>query len=113
MVSGFDLGFVLKETLRAIAQRLAIPEPPLILCTDSYSLYECLVKLGITAEKRLMIDVMGLRESYEGREITEIRWIRGDDNPADAMIKASPNRAFVTLVTKNTAEIRIDGWVVR
>ena len=70
------------------------PQTPIIICTDSYSLYECLVKLGTTKEKRLMIDIMALRQSYERREITEIRWIDGKNNPADAMTKSAPNRAL-------------------
>jgi len=37
----------------------------LIVYTDSKSLYDCLVKLGIMQEKRLMIDVMSMREAYE------------------------------------------------
>ena len=113
MVSGFDYGYVLKETVRAIARRLDFPQPPLVLCTDSYSLYECLVKMGTTIEKRLMIDIMGLRESYEGKEIDEVRWIQGDGNPADAMTKASPNRALEALVERNSVDIQIDGWVER
>jgi hypothetical protein len=48
-------------------------EVPLVIYTDSKSLYECLVKLGITREKRLMIDVMCLRQAYERREITEVK----------------------------------------
>ncbi|KAF1974622.1 hypothetical protein BU23DRAFT_579703 [Bimuria novae-zelandiae CBS 107.79] len=49
-----------------------LPAVPLVVYTDSYSLYECLVKLGTTKEKRLIIDIMALRQSYERREITEI-----------------------------------------
>jgi hypothetical protein len=45
----------------------------LILATDSKSLYDCLVRLGTTIEKRLMIDVMALRQFYERREITEMK----------------------------------------
>ena len=86
---------------------------PVIVCTDSYSLYECLVKLGTTGEKRLMIDIMGLRESYERREIEEIRWINGEDNPADAMTKASPNKSLETLVSTNELTVRLEGWVQR
>ncbi|KAF1974004.1 hypothetical protein BU23DRAFT_579966 [Bimuria novae-zelandiae CBS 107.79] len=55
-----------------ITERLSLPAVPLVVCTDSYSLYECLVKLGTTKEKRLIIDIMALRQSYERREITEI-----------------------------------------
>jgi hypothetical protein len=46
---------------------------PIIVYTDFYSLYECLVKLGIIKEKRLIIDIMAIRESYENRELFEIR----------------------------------------
>ena len=45
----------------------------LVMCTDSYSLYECIVKLGITREKRLIIDIMALREMYERRELVDMR----------------------------------------
>ncbi|KAM4057650.1 Dimer-Tnp-hAT domain containing protein [Hirsutella rhossiliensis] len=83
---------------------------PLIVCTDSYSLYECLVKLGTTKEKRLMIDIMALRQSYEKREITDIRWINGADNPADAMTKASPNRALERFIDTNSLTIRVEGY---
>jgi len=71
------------------------------------------VQLGTTTEKRLMIDIMALRESYEGREIDEIRWIAGADNPADAMTKDQPNRALEDLVSTNTTTLRVEGWVKR
>ena len=67
---------------------------PLVLCTDSKSLYDCLVRLTTTQEKRLMIDVISLRQAYERRQITEIKWIEGDANPADAMTKGKPNEAL-------------------
>ncbi|KAF1965810.1 hypothetical protein BU23DRAFT_584815 [Bimuria novae-zelandiae CBS 107.79] len=72
MVNGFDIGIAIATTLQIIIERLGLPAVPLVICTDSYSLYECLVKLGTTKEKRLMIDIMALRQSYERREIIEI-----------------------------------------
>ncbi|KAM4061437.1 cwf18 domain containing protein [Hirsutella rhossiliensis] len=98
LTSGFDLAFVIKQTVNTIAQRLDLKQIPLVICTDSYSLYECLVKLGTTTEKRLMIDIMALRQAYESRDIAEIRWVNGADNPADAMTKASqtaPSRNLI------------------
>ena len=44
----------------------------LMICIDFKFLYECFVKLKIIYEKRLMIDVMNFRQSYEKREIIEI-----------------------------------------
>jgi len=75
-----------------IVRQLDIPLPLTVVCTDSYSLYECLVKLRTIKEKRLMIDIMALRQSYERRELTEVRWINRQDNPADAMTKATLNK---------------------
>jgi hypothetical protein len=76
----------LQHSLYLVKGQLAIPWPvPLILCTDSRPLYDCLAKLGTTNEKKLRIDIMSLRQSYEKREIAEVRWIDGRDNPADAI----------------------------
>ena len=75
-----------------IVRQLDILLPPTIVCTDSYSLYECLVKLRTIKEKRLMINIMALRQSYERRELTEVQWINRQDNPADAMTKATLNK---------------------
>jgi hypothetical protein len=92
MAHGFDIGAALKATLSNI---LGIPVP-LVLCTDSKSLYDCLVRLGTTQEKRLMIDVMSLRQSYERREVTEVKWIHGVNNPADSMTKSLKKRLAPT-----------------
>ena len=79
MVAGVDMAYALSSTLQLINSHLGLPPIPTIVCTDSYSLYECLVKLGTTQEKRLMIDILALRQSYERRELHEVRWIHGDD----------------------------------
>jgi hypothetical protein len=61
MVAGVDMAYALSTTLQMITARLKLPIIPTVVCTDSYSLYEYLVKLGTTKEKRLMIDIMALR----------------------------------------------------
>jgi len=113
MVNGVDIAIAILTTLKMITGRLGLPSIPLVVCTDSYSLYECLVKLGTTNEKRLMIDIMALRQSYERREIAEIRWINGEDNPADALTKATPNRALKRFIDSNMLSIRVEGSVQR
>ena len=37
-----------------------------------------------------MVDLMCLRQAYEQREITEVKWINSEDNLVDAMTKAKP-----------------------
>jgi hypothetical protein len=109
MVAGTDTAFAIGSTLKMITEQLDLPAIPTIVCTDSYSLYECLVKLGTTKEKRLMIDIMAIRQSYERRELFEIRWINGLDNPADAMTKATLNKALETFVNTNQIRVRVEG----
>jgi hypothetical protein len=75
---------------------------PLVIYTDSKSLYECLVKLGTIREKRLIIDVMCLRQAYKRREITEVKWIKGESNPANSMTKSKPTNALKHLLDTNT-----------
>jgi hypothetical protein len=69
MIHGFDVDSVLKATLTKMLD-VAVS---LILATNSKFLYDCLVRLRTTIEKRLMIDVMTLRQCYERREITEMK----------------------------------------
>jgi hypothetical protein len=109
MAHGFDHGAVIKATIEKILQI----NLPLILCTDSKSLYECLVKLGTTQEKRLMVDLMCLRQSYERRLITEIKWIDGNSNPADAMTKSKPCQALRDLIDTNKVNLSTIQWVER
>jgi len=109
MVTGFDIGAAIKATVEQLLQI----ELPLILCTDSRSLYDCLVKLGTTREKRLMVDIMCLRQSYERREITEVMWVDGNSNPADSMTKSKASSALKDLIDSNTLNLKVMEWVVR
>jgi len=109
MAHSFDKGIVIKTTIEKILNRPI----PLIVCTDSKSLYDCLVKLGTTNEKRLMIDLLCLRQSYERREITEVKWIDGNTNPADAMTKGKPCTALKALLDTNKIDLKVTEWVER
>jgi len=75
------------------------------MCTDLYSLYKCLVKLGTTKEKRLIIDIIALWQSYERQKLFKIQWINGQDNPADVITKANPNKALETFINTNVLYI--------
>ena len=54
---GFNIGSLVKTIINKVLKI----EVPLVIYIDSKSLYEYLVKLGTTREKRLMINVMCLR----------------------------------------------------
>ena len=69
LVLGFDVASCVKATIDHITGK----QVPLVLCTDSRSVFNAVTKLGTTAEKQLMIDVAMLRQSYERREIAEVK----------------------------------------
>ena len=73
MANSVDIGFAINATVNMIMKQINLSPIPLIMCTDSYSLYEYIIKLEITREKRLMIDIMTLREIYERRELVNMR----------------------------------------
>ena len=106
MAHGFNIRALVKFTIDKI---LGI-DLPLVLCTDSRSLYDCLVKLGTTHEKRLIIDIICLRQAYERREIVEVRWIKGNSNPADAMTKSNTksSNALKQLIDTNTIQLEVE-----
>ena len=110
MSLGFDNAIVIKSTVQQILRRSV----NLVTYTDSKSLYDCLVKLGSTHEKRLMIDIMFLRQAYERREISEIVWIDGKQNIADAMTKDKCSNSLKTLIDTNKLQLSDTiGWVER
>ncbi|KAI1005543.1 hypothetical protein K3495_g2675 [Podosphaera aphanis] len=60
-----------------------------------------------------MIDRMALRQSYERREIAEIKWVDGNSNPADSMTKRKPCSALRDLIDTNKYEFKTARWVDR
>jgi hypothetical protein len=63
MVGGVNIAKVVNTTINIIIKQLGSEYTKILIVvyTDSYSLYKCLVKLGTTKEKRLIINIIGLR----------------------------------------------------
>ncbi|CAL3971085.1 unnamed protein product [Diplocarpon coronariae] len=58
--------------MRYLIAKLSLPRLPTVVYTDSLSLYKCIIKLGTTKKKRLIIDIIAIRQSYENRKLIEI-----------------------------------------
>jgi len=54
---------------------------------------------------------MALHQSYKCKEITEIQWINGKDNSANAMTKSTPNKALKKFIDSNQLNIQVERWV--
>ena len=125
MINSFDASAVLKVTLDQIGLNEGATNThgddllkpgrgtvPIIIYTDSRSLYDGLVSLNTTTEKRLLIDLHLLRQAYERREIAEVCWIPTEQNPADALTKEKPTAAMRQLL-QGTLELTPNAWVDR
>jgi hypothetical protein len=113
MIREVNMAIAVNTTLNMILEQLRLLCIPAIICTDSFSLYKCLVKLRTTKEKHLMINIMALHQSYKCREISEVRWINGKDNPADSITKINPNKSLQILIDSNRLTVQVEGWMDR
>ena len=107
----FDIASALKDAAKVILGR----DLPLCLYTDSKSLYDSLVSLNSVTEKRLLIDLKVIREAYEHREVAEVFWIPGSQNPADALTKATKEAAAALhqVLATNRIKLTPNAWVKR
>ena len=60
MVSGVDIAIIIRTILKMIIDQLELPIIPIIIYTNLYSFYKCLVKLNTIKEKRFIINIMAL-----------------------------------------------------
>jgi hypothetical protein len=60
IVGGVNIAIIIGTTLKIIIDRLKLPIIPIIVYTNLYSLYKCLVKLSTIKEKCLIINIIAL-----------------------------------------------------
>jgi hypothetical protein len=72
-VKSVDIAIAINTIIRMINKQLGFSQTPIVVYTDLYSLYKCLVKLGTIKKKRLIINIMALCQLYKQREITKIQ----------------------------------------
>jgi ribonuclease HI len=111
LVHAVDTAFLLRYLVsKMLSRRVALRA-----YTDSKTVFDCVTKLIPTSEKRLLIDLYGLRQSYERRELDALSWISGEHNPADALTKPilSDDSPLFQLMTENRLDPKILAWVER
>ena len=84
---------------------------------DSQTVFNVISRGSITVEKRLQIDIHSLRQRFSRGEITQLAWIPGVQNVADALIKlfrsrsVHQNHPLLKLMRTNKLDIEPVGWV--
>jgi hypothetical protein len=67
------------------------------------------MKLGITKKKRLIINIIVIRQAYEKKELFEICYINKQNNPTDTITKLLFNKILEKFIDTNELIIRMQG----
>lgn len=105
----YDMAYCVKRDLETIMERRV----PLMMFTDSKSLFDVFTKCSQTKERRLMIDLQAVRDAYSRHQITNIGHVCGRNNPADEMTKIERCEALNHLLRTGKCNFKIDQWVLR
>lgn len=106
---GFDVAYSLKYDLEHMMQQ----KIPLVMLTDSLSLFDVITKASGTKEKRLAIDLACANQAYQRFEINTLGFIRSENNPADALTKVSSKCNLKNILLSNKLNHPIDQWITR
>ena len=88
------MAIIINIIIEIIIRQLGFLQTLIIIYTNLYLLYKCLVKLSTTKEKYLVINIMAFCQLYKRKKIIKIQWINGKDNPANTITKSTPNKAL-------------------
>jgi hypothetical protein len=67
-----NISFIISFILQIIIKQLKLLAILMIVYTNSFLLYKCLVKLSTTKEKRLIINIITIRQLYKQQELFKI-----------------------------------------
>ena len=109
MAHRFNIRAIIKLTIDLVLNTTI----PLIIYTNLKSLYDCLIRLNTTQKKRFIVNFIYLRQLYKCKKIAKIKWIKGNTNPADFIIKLKAYNALKQLINTNKVNINIIEWVKR
>jgi hypothetical protein len=109
LADAFDKAFAIRHDMQDITRRSI----PIVILTDSLSLFDVLTKSSTTSEKRLMIDLAVTREAYKKREIETIGFVRTENNPADAFTKITRCKILEEILHTTSLIHPVEQWVKR
>eukprot|EP00168_Porphyra_purpurea_P020863 TRINITY_DN895_c0_g1_i6.p1 TRINITY_DN895_c0_g1~~TRINITY_DN895_c0_g1_i6.p1 ORF type:complete len:1091 (+),score=259.84 TRINITY_DN895_c0_g1_i6:1132-4404(+) len=109
LTAAMDEAFVLRYDLETLYRR----HIPLTIYTDSKQSFDVITRSTHPTEKRLLIDIAGLRESYTRREISSLGLVATEHNIADGMTKLKCGSALDCLLKTGIDATPVVQWIVR
>lgn len=91
---GLERAFMLRQELKTVYNRIT----PLQILTDSLQMFDVNTKASPTTERRLMIDIVAVREAYKLQEISNVRLVHSEHKSADGTTKIKLKKALEELL---------------
>ena len=84
-----------------------------VLLTDSKCLFDTITKMTTVAEKRLLIDIACIRESYSNGDLSNVAHLSSAHNLANSLTKAKPDPTqIIDLMTNGYLNHAISQWII-
>ena len=100
-------------TLRHDLQSMISRPVPIEIFTDSKSLFDTITKLTWLSEKRLLIDVSAIRESYYAGDLDDVAHLSPEYNHADCLTEDKDSTLLRTLMTTGTLRHPVNQLIVK
>ena len=104
----FDFAFALRHDLR----KMINIEVPVVMFTDSKCLFDTITRFSGVTEKRLLIDISALRQSYNRGEIFNVGHVSSEYNLANPLSKKVKSDLLEEVMTKGKLSHPVNQWIV-
>lgn len=86
---------------------------PIMMLTDSYSLFNVIMKYTTATQKRLMIYMEAARGAYTKWEISYVGWMRSEDNLVDGLTKVRDFPSLSETLRTGILAPKFEQWITR
>jgi hypothetical protein len=107
LADAFDMAYALKHNIETIIKQ----NVPIVILTDSLSLFDVITKATTTADKRLMIDLCVVKQAYERSEVDTIGFVRSEYNPADVLRKITRCAILERILSTANLLHPVEQWI--
>jgi hypothetical protein len=109
LANAFDMAHALKHDIETIIKQ----NVPIVILTDSLSLFDVIAKATTTAEKRLMIDLCVVKQALERSEVDTIGFVRSEYNPTDVLTKITRCAILKRMLSTANLLHPVEQWIER
>ena len=112
-VIAFSDMFDAAATLASELSHLYRKDIPQHLFMDSKSLFDVISKGSRRSEKRLMLDIAAAREGFQNKVISNVGFVRCDQNMTDGLTQAMKQKALQNVISIGELNVQPEQWILR